>query len=329
MSEGGSGHRTAGRPRPSMAAMPGPASPPAAALGGPPRPVNAMSVDVEDWYQVQAFAGTIDRADWNRLESRVEASTDRVLGQFAAAGVRATFFTLGCVAARHPALVRRIVAAGHELASHGWDHRLVHELGKEGFRADIRRAKATLEDLGGVAVRGYRAPTFSIGPRITPWAHAILAEEGHGYSSSVFPVRHDLYGAPDAPRGPHRPHPDGVLELPMTTVRLRGRNLPCAGGGWFRLLPYGLFQAGLARVNGAEGRPGIFYFHPWEVDPGQPRVRQAKALSKFRHYTGLGSMAARLDRLLRDFAWDRMDAVFATELAGTVAPAPAPRLAAE
>jgi polysaccharide deacetylase family protein (PEP-CTERM system associated) len=284
-----------------------------------------MSVDVEDWYQVQAFSGTIARGDWDRLESRVEANTDHVLRQFSEAGVQATFFTLGCVAQRSPALVRRIVAAGHELASHGWDHRLVHELGEAGFRADIRRAKRVLEDIGGVAVRGYRAPTFSISPRSTPWAHAVLAEEGHTYSSSVFPVRHDLYGAPDAPRGPHRPHSDGVVELPMTTVHLSGRNLPCAGGGWFRLVPYALFRAGLSRVNRQEQRPGLFYFHPWEIDPDQPRVRKARRLSKFRHYTGLRSMATRLDRLLRDFAWNRMDVVFAAELPA----APTPRLAAE
>ena len=228
---------------------------------GPMR--NAMSVDVEDWFQVQAFAGVIRRTDWDGLESRVVANTERVLARFAAAGVRATFFTLGWVAERHPALVRRIAAAGHELASHGHRHELVHRIGEVAFRADIRRARRVLEDAAGVAVTGYRAPTFSIGPRITPWAHAVLAEEGYRYSSSVFPVRHDLYGAPDAPRGPPRPRPDGVPELPMTTVRALGRNLPCSGGGWFRLVPYPLFRAGLRRVNAAEARPGIFYFHPW------------------------------------------------------------------
>ena len=190
-----------------------------------------------------------------------------------------------------------------------------HVFGAAAFRADIRRAKGALEDAGGVAVVGYRAPTFSINPR-TPWAHAVLAEEGYRYSSSVFPVRHDLYGAPDAPRGPHRPRPDGVVELPMTTVRVPGRNLPCAGGGWFRLFPYGLFRTGLRRVNEVERRPGIFYFHPWEVDPDQPRLDHARRLSRFRHYTGLSTMLARVDRLLRDFAWDRMDRVFADEIGG-------------
>lgn len=272
-----------------------------------------MSVDVEDWFQVQAFAGVIPRADWDALPRRVECNTERVLDAFERAGVRATFFTLGWVAERHPALVRRIAASGHELASHGFGHQLVSEIGEDAFRADVHRAKCVLEDAGGVAVTGYRAPTFSIGPR-TPWAHAVLAEEGYLYSSSVFPIRHDLYGAPDAPRGPHRPRPDGVMELPMTTVRVLGRNLPCAGGGWFRLMPDALFRAGLCRVNGSEARPGIFYFHPWEMDPGQPRVHEAGRLSRFRHTVGLGTMARRLDALLRDFRWDRMDRVFASAI---------------
>jgi len=273
-----------------------------------------MSVDVEDWFQVRAFHRAIRPADWERLPRRVEANTDRVLDLFARAGVRATFFTLGWVAQRHPALVRRIVAGGHELASHGWDHALVNELGEAAFRADIRRTKRLLEDVAGVPVAGYRAPTFSITPAATPWAHAALAEEGYRYSSSVFPIRHDLYGAPEAPRGPHRPRPDGVAELPMTTVHALGRNLPCSGGGWFRLVPYPVFRAGLRRANRAEGRPGIFYFHPWEVDPGQPRVREAGRLSRFRHYTGLATMADRLEKLLGDFAWGRMDEVFADAL---------------
>ena len=276
-------------------------------------PVNAMSVDVEDWFQVQAFAGVIDRSAWETLPRRVEANTERILALFEAEGVRATFFTLGWVAERHPALIRRIVAGGHELASHGYGHELVHAIGPEAFRADLRRAKAVLEDAGGVAVVGYRAPTFSIGRRSAPWAHAVLAEEGHRYSSSIFPVRHDLYGEPDAPRGPHRPDPSGVVELPMTTVRVGGRNLPCAGGGWFRLVPYALFRAGLRRVN-AEGRSGLFYFHPWEVDPEQPRVAAGR-LARFRHYVGLAAMEARVARLLRDFAWGRMDQVFAPAIA--------------
>jgi polysaccharide deacetylase family protein (PEP-CTERM system associated) len=286
---------------------------------GPHRPevnapiLNAMSVDVEDWFQVQAFAGTIARDAWERLERRVEANTERILVLFERAGVKATFFTLGWVAERHPALIRRIVAAGHELASHGHGHELVSAIGEAAFRADIRRAKRSLEQAGGVAVIGYRAPTFSINAR-TPWAHAVLAEEGHRYSSSVFPVRHDLYGAPEAPRGPYRPDPAGVVELPMTTLPLGGRNLPLSGGGWFRLAPYAAFRAGLRRVN-AEGRRGLFYFHPWEVDPGQPRVGQAPLRSRLRHYIGLAAMEAKVARLLGDFAWGRMDEVFAPELA--------------
>jgi polysaccharide deacetylase family protein (PEP-CTERM system associated) len=275
------------------------------------RLLNAMSVDVEDWFQVQAFARTIDRNDWDSLESRVVENTNRVLDQMAEQNTRATYFTLGWVAERHPALIRRIVAEGHELASHGHGHQLVSEIGEAAFRADIRRAKQVLEDAGGVRVRGYRAPTFSISATATPWAHRVLAEEGHDYSSSVFPIRHDLYGSPDAPRDPHRPHPDGVVEIPMTTLRAFGRNFPVSGGGWFRLIPYAVFRTALKRVNGADHRPCVFYFHPWEVDPGQPRMNHAGRLSRFRHYTGLDTMHGRMGQLLRDFDWGRMDQVFA------------------
>lgn len=272
---------------------------------------NAMTVDVEDWFQVQAFAGVIDRTTWDALEPRVAASTTVILDRFAAAGVRATFFTLGWVAERQPALIRRIVAEGHELASHGFGHERVHEIGEQAFRADIRRAKQLLEQVGGCAVTGYRAPTFSISRTLTPWAHRVLAEEGYRYSSSVFPIRHDLYGSAEAPCEPHRPAPDGVVELPMTTLRAFGRNLPCSGGGWFRLLPYGLFRTALRRVNGADGRAGIFYFHPWELDAEQPRVASAPLRSRLRHYTGIPAMPGRIDRLLQDFAWGRLDEVHA------------------
>lgn len=277
------------------------------------RPLNAMTVDVEDWFQVQGFADAIPRDEWDFLACRVEANTDAVLKHFDDAGIRATFFTLGWIGERYPRLIRRIVEAGHQLASHGYGHERVDQIGPAAFRADIRRARAILEDEGGVAVTGYRAPTFSIGPS-TPWAHGILAEEGYRYSSSVFPVHHDLYGSPEAPRVPHRPHSSGVLELPMTTCRAFGRNLPCSGGGWFRLAPYRLFRAGLRQVNAVEQRPGIFYFHPWEIDAQQPRVWHAKRLSRFRHYTGVASMPSRLNRLLRDFAWSTMEDVFAEEI---------------
>jgi len=275
---------------------------------GPVR--NAMTVDVEDYFQVQAFAHCVPRADWDAIAPRVEANVDRILEQFAEAGVRATFFTLGWIAARHPGIVRRIVAAGHELASHGWDHTRADTQDPATFRADIGRTRRTLEDIGGVLVTGYRAATFSIGAR-NLWAFPVLEAEGYRYSSSINPIRHDLYGMPDAPRGPFRPEGGTLWEIPMTTVRLAGHNLPCAGGGYFRLLPYWLFRAGLRRVNRVEGRPGVFYFHPWEVDPAQPRVAGAGWKSRLRHYTNLDRMSGRLDRLLRDFAWGGMDQVFA------------------
>ncbi|MDO9711739.1 XrtA system polysaccharide deacetylase [Paracraurococcus lichenis] len=280
-----------------------------------------MSVDVEDWFQVQAYHGLVPRRDWESLDRRVERNTDRLLEMFDRAGVKATFFTLGWVAKRHPALVRRIVAGGHELASHGYGHQRVFWIGKAAFRMDIRCARRLLEDVAGVPVRGYRAPTFSIDPQRTPWAHAVLAEEGYAYSSSVFPAREVLSGGGSAPRGPHRPDPNGVLELPMTAVRILGRDLPCSGGNWFRQFPYRLFRAGLLRVNRAEQRPGIFYIHPWEIDPDQPRLPQAGLLTQLRHHNGLRSMERRLERLLRDFRWDRMDRVF-PEATGGTAPHP-------
>jgi polysaccharide deacetylase family protein (PEP-CTERM system associated) len=277
-------------------------------------PRNALTVDVEDWFQVQAFAHTIARSDWDGLERRVEANTDRILRRFAEAGVHATFFTLGWVAQRHPTLVRRIVAEGHELASHGFWHRLVHEQTPQDFGRDIGDARKLLEDTGGVPVIGYRAPTFSINKR-NPWAFDVLTEQGYRYSSSIYPIRHDLYGMPDAPRFPYRPGAGPLVEIPMTTLRLAGRNIPCAGGGYFRLLPYAAFRAALRRFNRAEAQPGMFYTHPWEIDPGQPRVTTAPALARFRHYLNLGRTEARLGRLLRDFAWGRVDQVFADKLA--------------
>ena len=280
----------------------------------PAPPANAMTVDVEDWFQVQAFAGTIPRNVWDDLPRRVEANTDRFLAMFADAGIHATFFTLGWIAQRHPALVRRIVAGGHELASHGYAHRLAHEQSPCEFRADVAQARSLLEDVGGVPVVGYRAPTFSINTR-NPWAFDVLAEQGYQYSSSTFPIRHDLYGVPHAPRLPHRVAAGRLLEIPMTTVRLGGRNLPCSGGGYFRLFPYSLFRAGLRRVNTRDCARGIFYTHPWEIDPDQPPVEAAPRMAKFRHYVNMGRTAGRIAALLRDFAWDRVDRVFQRELA--------------
>jgi polysaccharide deacetylase family protein (PEP-CTERM system associated) len=270
---------------------------------------NALTVDVEEYFQVAAFERTISREQWDQTDSRVEFSTGRVLDLFASRGVRATFFVLGWIAERHPGLVKRIVAEGHELASHGYDHTRIHRLTVDQFRADVVRTKDILESIGGVQVRGYRAPSYSINGR-NLWALDTLKETGHVYSSSIYPIRHDLYGMPEAPRFAFRCKPEGILEIPVTTVSLANRNFPCGGGGYFRLLPYPLFRWALNRVNTQDRRPGLFYFHPWEVDPGQPRVAGAPLKSRFRHYLNLDSMHARLERLLVDFRWDRMDSIF-------------------
>ena len=277
--------------------------------------LNALSVDVEDWFQVGAFENVIAKADWERLPRRVEANGDAVLALFEEAGVKATFFTLGWVAERHPALMRRIVAAGHEIASHGWDHDRVFTLSPKAFRADLRRAHAAIADAAGVEPKGYRAPSFSIDAR-TPWAHAILAEEGYAYSSSVAPIAHDHYGWPEAPRFAHRPLADSdLIELPVTTVELGGRRLAAGGGGFFRLLPYSFSSWAIGRVNRAERRPAIFYFHPWEIDPGQPRVAAAPLRSRLRHYSRLSAMRPKLLKLLRAHDWGRTDIVAAAEAA--------------
>lgn len=274
--------------------------------------LNAMTVDVEDWFQVQAFADVMPRDAWDSQESRVVANTERILALFLQAGVRATFFTLGWVAERHPGLVRRIVMAGHELASHGYGHQPVSTLDPEAFREDIRRARHILQDIAGVAITGYRAPTFSISRKSTPWAHRILAEEGYRYSSSVFPGRHAARG--DSVAGVEPWWADGVLEIPMTVLQSPLGNLPLAGGGWFRVTPYVAFRAALRRVN-ATGRRGVFYAHPWEMDPDQPKVSAATRMAKFRHYTGIADMERRVTALLEQFTWGRMDEVFAAELA--------------
>jgi polysaccharide deacetylase family protein (PEP-CTERM system associated) len=271
---------------------------------------NAMSIDVEDYFQVSAFAPHIRREDWDTLPCRVERNVDAILGLLDEADAKATFFTLGWIAERYPQLVRRIVDNGHELASHGYGHQRASDLTPAEFRDDIVRAKRILEDLGGVAVRGYRAPSFSIN-QANWWAVEELGNAGYVYSSSIYPVRHDHYGMPDAPRFPHRPNgADGILELPPTTLPLLGRNLPAAGGGWFRLLPYGMSRWMLRRVNRQDRAPCMFYFHPWELDPGQPRQPGLSARTRFRHYVNLQRMPDRLSRLLNDFEWDRVDRVF-------------------
>jgi len=272
--------------------------------------VNAMSVDIEEYFQVGAFERTIRRDDWDGIVSRVEYSTQQVLDLFAGAGVKATFFTLGWVAERHPALIRRIVGEGHELASHGYAHDRVHTFEPQEFRADLRRTRMLLEDAGGTEVLGYRAPSFSIG-QANAWALELLAEEGYAYSSSVAPFGSDHYGWPGFPRFAHRPVPGSdMIEVPVTTARIGGRTVAAGGGGYFRLLPYAFSRWAITQVNREDRQPAVFYFHPWEVDPDQPRVAGAPAKSRLRHYTNLDVMAAKLARVLRDFRWDRMDRVY-------------------
>ena len=272
---------------------------------------NAMTIDVEDYFQVEAFASTIDREDWDRLPQRVERNTERILDILAEAGAQATFFVLGWIAQRHPGLVRRIIADGHELASHGSDHIRVDRLSPEAFRADVRHSKHVLEDCGGVPVRGYRAPTFSI-CRESSWAHQVLLEEGFFYSSSVYPRKHDFYGSPGAPRTAFAPI-TGMVEVPLTTVRLCGIDVPASGGGYFRLFPYMMTRWLLDQASRGYGAPAVFYLHPWEVDPDQPRQQHAPRLSQFRHYLNLGLTERRLRRLLGDFKWARMDRLFLTD----------------
>ncbi|WP_166039274.1 XrtA system polysaccharide deacetylase [Sphingosinicella sp. YJ22] len=277
--------------------------------------LNALSVDVEDWFQVGAFEGVIDRADWDRLPVRVERNADAVLALFDKAQVKATFFTLGWVAERFPALIRRIADEGHEVASHGWDHQRVFTMDAAAFRADLHRARAAIEQAAGVAVTGYRAPSFSIDQR-TPWAHPVLAEEGYAYSSSIAPIAHDHYGWRAAPRFAFRPLAGSdLIELPVTTVELAGRRAAAGGGGFFRLLPYGFSRWAIDRVNRRDARPAIFYFHPWEIDPGQPRVAGAPLKSRLRHYTNLSRMEPKLLKLLGAFPWGRTDQVVERERA--------------
>jgi polysaccharide deacetylase family protein (PEP-CTERM system associated) len=271
--------------------------------------LNALSVDVEDWFQVGAFEAVIGRDQWDGLEQRVERNGQAVLDLFAEAGVKATFFTLGWVAERHPGLIRRAAEAGHEIASHGWAHDRVFTLGEQGFRDDLRRAHLAISRAAGVEPVGYRAPSFSIDAR-TPWAHRILAEQGYAYSSSVAPLRHDHYGWPEAPRFAHRPLPGSdLIELPVTTVELGGRRLAAGGGGFFRLLPYRFSSWAIDRVNRSESRPAVFYFHPWEIDPGQPRVAGASLRSRLRHYSRLSAMRPKLLKLLKAHRWGRTDEV--------------------
>ena len=271
---------------------------------------NAMTIDVEDYFQVSAFASHISRDSWSSRECRVESNVDRILAILNERGVPATFFTLGWIAERYPAMVRRIVDSGHELASHGYAHLRASEQSVVEFTEDISRSKAILEDLGGGPVLGYRAPSFSIGTG-NLWALDVLRNAGYRYSSSIYPIRHDHYGMPEAPRFAYYPQgPKGLLEIPITTVRLLQRNVPAGGGGYFRLRPYAFSRWLMRRVNQTDHQPAIFYFHPWELDPGQPRQNGIGLKTRFRHYVNLGRMESRIKALTRDFAWDRMDRIF-------------------
>jgi polysaccharide deacetylase family protein (PEP-CTERM system associated) len=276
--------------------------------------VNAMTIDVEDYFQVSAFDDVVRREAWPDFPSRVVANTGRILSIFAEHKVKATFFLLGWVAERFPSIAASIAAAGHELASHGYNHRLVYDQTPDAFRDDVRRAKSLIEDQSGQPVRGYRAPSYSI-TRRSLWALDVLVEEGYAYDASIFPIRHDRYGIPDAPRHPHELTRAGgsLTEAPPSTVRMASMNLPVAGGGYFRLLPYGWTRWGIARINEREKQPAIFYLHPWEIDPEQPRL-QASAMSRFRHYRHLDKTEGRLRRLLGDFRFGRLDHV----ISGTI-----------
>ncbi len=269
---------------------------------------NALTIDVEDYFQVSAFAPYIARSEWSLRECRVERNVDCILEMLADTDTKATFFTLGWIAERYPELVRHIVREGHELASHGYGHERASDQTEAAFYSDIQLAKIILEDLVDCEVTGYRAPSFSIGSG-NLWAFDCLARAGYRYSSSVYPIRHDHYGMPDAPRFAYEVRP-GLMEIPITTLRLFNRNLPSSGGGYFRLLPYAWSRWMLSRVNGHENQSGVFYFHPWEIDPGQPRIEGISSKTRFRHYFNIDRMEARLNQLLGDFKWGRMDQIF-------------------
>ena len=279
--------------------------------------VNALTIDVEDYFQVSAFAPHIKRSEWNSRECRIERNVGRILEMLSNHHTKATFFTLGWIAERYPQLIRQIAEQGHEIASHGYGHERASDLTEDAFFTDIHLAKVILEDLCGSEVKGYRAPSFSIGAG-NLWAFDCLARAGYRYSSSVYPIRHDHYGMPDSPRFAYTVRP-GLLEIPVTTLRALGRNLPSSGGGYFRLLPYALSRWMLKRVNNGDQQPGIFYFHPWEIDVAQPRVAGISSKTRFRHYVNISRMEGRLSQLLDDFKWGRMDEVFRRSIAGGAA----------
>jgi len=271
--------------------------------------INAMSVDVEDYFQVSAFEKIISRTDWDSIKHRVDGNTNKILDIFTKNNIKATFFMLGWVAERYPNLVKRIIAEGHELASHGYEHIRATEQTPEEFRCDVIKTKNILEDISGMEVKGYRAPSYSIGVK-NLWAIDELADAGYRYSSSIYPIKHDLYGMPDAPRFVFRHQKCQLLEVPITTVLFSGRKMPCGGGGFFRLFPYAYSKWAINRVNESDKQSANFYFHPWEIDIEQPRFNNAPLKSRFRHYLNINKMERRLQQLMRDFNWNRMDNVF-------------------
>ncbi|MBS1139936.1 MAG: Polysaccharide deacetylase [Proteobacteria bacterium] len=270
-------------------------------------PRNALTIDVEDYFQVSAFAPHIPRTEWAIRECRVERNVDCILAMLDDHSTKATFFTLGWVAERYPNVVRRIIENGHELASHGYGHERASDQTPDSFFADINVAKLILEDLSGHEVKGYRAPSFSIGEK-NLWAFECLEKAGYKYSSSIYPIRHDHYGMPDAPRHAHVI--GRLIEIPATTLRFLNRNWPASGGGYFRLMPYGLSRWMIDRINRVDQMPAVFYFHPWELDVEQPRVQGISAKTRFRHYVNIHRMENRLRRLIADFDWGRMDHLF-------------------
>lgn len=272
-------------------------------------PRNAMTVDVEDYFQVSAFENNIGRESWDSIACRVEANVENILELFATKNTSATFFTLGWIGKRYPQIIKKIVDNGHELASHGWGHQRANTQTRGAFREDISSSKKLLEDISGAPVKGYRAPSYSI-CRENLWAFDELVEVGFEYSSSVAPVRHDLYGIPDAPRFPFKVSEGRLIEIPISTICVAGQNIHCSGGGWFRLFPYSFSRWAINQVNTKENKSCIFYFHPWELDPQQPRVKGISLKSRLRHYLNLEKMRGRLEKLLSDFEWGRVDDIF-------------------
>ena len=272
-------------------------------------PIHAMTCDVEDYFQVSAFNGIVSRQDWEKFECRIPGNMDRILELFAENDVRATFFTLGWVAQTYPEVIRRVAEAGHEIASHGMEHIRVWQQDEKTFLEDAGSAKKILEDVSGSPVVGYRAASWSMDER-TPWAHDVLEQAGYKYSSSIYPIKHDHFGVPNAPTRPYFAGDGELLEIPASVSRVAGRNLPAGGGGYFRLYPLAFSKWLINRIESSGTRPYVFYFHPWEMDPDQPRVAGATAKSRFRHYLNLKRFEPRLSSLLQSYTWGRMDEIY-------------------